>query len=217
MATLDGEIVTETLDYDGGRPVTVYIPSHGPEAVVFAADGAWHISQLAERLEGADVPATMIVGVHGLDDDARLNEYSPDFDEERFASHEKFFVGDVHRWVKSRFELDLPTERTAVWGASAGGEFAIAMGLRHPDVYGVVFCASPGGYEPPEVLPSPLPRFYFVGGKQEQWFLDNATAWAEALRRVDADVVIMEREGEHGGAFWGEEFPLMVDWAFARR
>ena len=61
---------------------------------------------------------------------------------------------------------------------------------------------------------SPLPRFYLVGGKQEPWFLDNAIRWANALRDVNADVVMMEREGAHGGAFWGEEFPIMVAWAF---
>ena len=34
-----GELVTETLDYDGGRPVTVFVPPDPPQAVVFAADG----------------------------------------------------------------------------------------------------------------------------------------------------------------------------------
>jgi hypothetical protein len=34
-----GELVTETLDYDGGRQVTVYVPPDPPEAVVFAGDG----------------------------------------------------------------------------------------------------------------------------------------------------------------------------------
>ena len=32
-------LVTETLAYDGGRPVTVYVPPDPPEAVVFAGDG----------------------------------------------------------------------------------------------------------------------------------------------------------------------------------
>jgi hypothetical protein len=27
-------------------------------------------------------------------------------------------------------------------------------------------------------------------------------------------VVLTERVGSHGGAFWREEFPLMVAWAF---
>ena len=34
------------------------------------------------------------------------------------------------------------------------------------------------------------------------------------LRDAGADVVMHERPGSHGGAFWQEEFPLMVAWAF---
>ncbi len=206
MSPVAGELVTEALEYDGGRQVTVYVPPDPAEAVVFAADGAWHIARLSEVLEGAGVPSTMIVGVHGLpDDDGRLHEYVPDFDAERFAAHEKFFVDDVGRFVESRFGVTLPADRTGVWGASLGGELALAMGLRHPDVYGAVFSASPGaGYKPPEVLPSPLPRVYLVAGRQEQFFLDNATRWADALRNADADVAMLQRDGEHGGAFWGK-------------
>src|SRR5690348_16797721 len=60
-----GELVTETLDYDGGRQVTVYVPPDPPEAVVFAGYGQG-ISQWGGFLEAADVPSTMIVGVHAL-------------------------------------------------------------------------------------------------------------------------------------------------------
>lgn len=215
MASANAELVTEKFEYDGGRQVTVYVPSHPPEAVVFAGDGGWHISRLSKALEGADAP-TMIVGVHGLpDDDARLNEYVPGFDPERFAEHEKFFVEDVHGWVQSRFGVALPARQTAVWGASLGGELSLAIGLRHPDIYGAIFCASPGGgYKPTAKLPSSIPRTYLVAGTQEQFFLDNATRWAEALRDAGADVVMKERVGSHGDAFWVEEFPLMVAWAF---
>jgi enterochelin esterase-like enzyme len=109
----------------------------------------------------------------------------------------------------------LPTERTAVFGVSAGGELALALGLRHPYVYGAVFCASPGGgYKPPSVMPNPLPHIYLVAGTQEPFFLENARRWADALRNAGADVVMNERAGSHGGAFWREEFPLMVAWAF---
>jgi enterochelin esterase-like enzyme len=209
------EVVTETFDYDGGRQVTVYIPSDPPKAVVFASDGQL-TSQWGAALEAADVPSTMIVGVHRLADEAlRLHEYSPGFDPERFAAHEEFFVEDVRRWARSRFGIALPTERTAVFGVSAGGELALAIGIRHPDVYGAVFCASPGGgYRPPGVMPSSIPRTYLVAGTQEPFFLENATRWAVALRDAGADVVMTERVGSHGGAFWREEFPLMVAWAF---
>ena len=217
MSSTVGELVTETFGYDGGRAVTVYVPPGPPEAVVFAGDGQL-IAQWGGDLEAADAPSVMIVGAHrAADETARLHEYSPGFDRDRFAAHEEFLAGDVRRWVRSRFGVALPSARTAVFGVSAGGELALAVGLRQPDVYGVVFCASPGaGYHPPAVMPSPLPRAYLVAGTLEPFFLENATRWADALRAADADVVMTERVGTHGGAFWREEFPLMAAWAFGR-
>jgi len=104
-----GELVTQSLEYDGGRQVTVYVPSDPPEAIVFAGDGQL-ISQWGGFLEAADVPSTMIVGVHRTADETlRLHEYSPPFDADRFAAHEKFFVEDVRRWARSRFGVALPT------------------------------------------------------------------------------------------------------------
>lgn len=214
---VSGKFVTEMFSYDGGRQVTVYVPPDPPEAIIFAGDGQ-RISKWGRMLEKADVPSTMIVGAHALTDEMqRLQEYSSGFAPERFAAHDRFFVEDVRKWTELRFGVALPPERTAVFGASAGGELALALGLRHPDVYGTVFCASPGGgYKPPGVMPSPLPRIYLVAGRQEPFFLENARRWADALRSVHADVVLYERDGSHGGAFWQEEFPRMVAWAFRR-
>ncbi|MFF2524859.1 hypothetical protein [Streptomyces liangshanensis] len=71
----------------------------------------------------------MLVGAHRrADEDVRLREYSPNLDPERFAQHEEFFVHDVRRWARSRFGLALPAARTAVFGVSAGGELALAVG-----------------------------------------------------------------------------------------
>src|SRR5271163_1162210 len=212
---VSGVFVPETFEYDGGRQVTVYVPPDPPEAIVYAGDGQG-ISKWGRLLEKADVPSTMVVGVHRLNDETlRLHEYSPGFEPERFAAHEKFFVEDVRRWTESRFAVALPAERTAVFGVSAGGELALALGLRHPHLYGAVFCASPGGgYQPPAVMPSPLPRTYLVAGIQEPFFLENARRWADSLRDAGADVMMTERAGGHGDPFWQTEFPLMVAWAF---
>jgi enterochelin esterase-like enzyme len=210
-----GELVTETFEYDGGRDVTAYVPPGPPDAIVFAGDGQL-ISPWGRLLEAADVPATMIVGAHRPDDETlRLHEYSPVFDAERFAAHEQFFVEDVRRWVRCRFGVALPAERTAVFGVSAGAELALAIGLRHPDVYRAVFAASPGGgYRPPGVMPSSIPPAYLVAGTREPFFFKNASRWATALRDAGAQVVMTERVGSHGDAFWQEELPLMVAWAF---
>lgn len=181
------------------------------------------ITSWAAVLKAADLPPTMIIGAHRLEDETlRLHEYSPGrstnaftFDPQRFAAHEKFFVEDVRRWAATRLGTKLPADRTAAFGVSASAELALAMGLRHPDIYGAVFCASPGaGYQPPAVLPGRLPRTYLVAGTKEPFFRDNATRWANALRDAGGDVVLTERDGSHGDAFWKQEFPLMVAWAF---
>ena len=209
-----GELVTDTLDYDGGRQVTAYVPADPAEFVVFAGDGQL-IAAWGADLESADLPPTMVVGAHRLDDEMqRIHEYSPGFDPERFAAHEAFFVDDVRGWARSSFGVDLPVARTAVCGVSASGELALAVGLRHPDIFGTIFCASPGGgYQPPTDLPASLPRTYLVAGNLEPWFQENAARWADALGAAGTDVVMIEREGNHGDPFWREELPLMVRWA----
>jgi enterochelin esterase-like enzyme len=217
MAAGKGEVITETLPFDGGRKVTVYVPPAPPEAVVFAGDGQL-IPPWGDTVADAGGPPTMIVGAHRLADEmTRLHEYSPGFDPARFAAHERFLVEEVRGWVGSRFGVALPRTRTAVFGVSAGGELALALGLRHPDVFGAIFCASPGaGYRPPRPMPTALPRAYFVAGRQEPFFLENAARWADALRSANAEVVMTEREGTHGGDFWRTELPRMTAWAFGR-
>jgi pimeloyl-ACP methyl ester carboxylesterase len=215
MPPIAGELVNEMFDYDGGRQVTAYVPPDPPDAVVFAGDGQL-ISQWGAVLEAADLRSTLIVSAYRLDDEmARIHEYSPGFDPERFSAHEQFFVEDVRRWAQSRFGVALSAERTAVCGVSASGELALAIGLRHPDIYGAIFCASPGaGFRPPDVMPRPLPRTYLVAGTEESFFHENAARWALALGDAGGDVVMTERVGTHGDPFWQEEFPLMVAWAF---
>ncbi len=209
-------LVTEALDFDNGRRVSAFLPAMAAEAVVYAADGGWHVQRLGHALEEAGIGNTMVVGVDGLDDDdGRLGEYVPGFDDARFVAHERFFVHEAREWAAERLGVALPAERTAIWGASLGAEFALAMGLRHPDVYQAVFAASPGaGYQPPAVWPDDLPRVYLVAGSGEPFFLDNAERWAAALQSTDTASVLAKRTGGHGDEFWFEELPAMVTWAF---
>lgn len=209
-----GELITKTFAYDGGRLVSAYVPSEPAEAVVFAGDGQL-VVPWGRNLTG---PPTLLMGVHRSPDETqRLHEYSPEFDPGRFAAHEAFLLGEVRHWTQIDLGVSLPPERTAAFGVSAGGELALALGLRHPDIFGVVMCASPGGgYRPPAALPGRLPRTYLLAGRQEPFFLDNARRWATTLQDAGADAVMQERDGSHGDAFWRDELPLMVAWAFSR-
>lgn len=209
-----GKFITESFDYDQGREVTVYIPSAPAELIIFCGDGQ-QISKWGKSLETPDPPPTMIIGMHGLkDEQLRLEEYSPGFNPKRFSAHENFVVAQIYEWIMSRFGISKTPQRTAFYGASAGGELALALGLRHPELFDAILCASPGaGFKPPAKLPLKIPRTYLVAGKQEPFFLENAKKWAEALIEAGAEVVMKERDGAHGGKFWEEEFLLMIKWA----
>lgn len=219
-----GRLVTRTFAHDGGREVSVFVPSGPVEAIIYAGDGAfvaaWGADLEDQRGQNvAELPSTMIVGVHrSADEMARLHEYSPGFEPEKFAEHEELFAVEVPRWIAEEFGVDLPAERTAVLGLSAGGELAMALGLRRPEQYGIILCASPGGgYRPPAVWPRPIPRTYLLAGQHETFFRDNALRWRDALEEAGAEVVIAERSGDHGDPFWREELPEMVRWAFGAR
>ena len=146
-------------------------------------------------LEVADVPPTMIVGVHGLTEEMPRLHASTHlvFDAERFAAHERFFVDDVRRWTQAQFGVALPAGRTAVFGYSAGAEsLALALGLRHPDVYGVVVAGSPGGGQLPTTardaeVPAPgLPS----AERSSRSSSTTLLRWDAALRAAGADVAM---------------------------
>ena len=211
-----GELVSETFPFDGGRQVTVYVPTRSVETILYCSDGQL-LSMWGSDLERDDLPSTMIVGAHRLADETlRLYEYSAKFDPARFQAHEDFLIDEVRSWVNSTFALNLPRERTAAYGVSASGEFALAMGVRHPGIFGAVFSASPGaGYRPTDEMINAMPPTYLVAGRQEPFFLENAIRWANALRQGSRKVVLKERDSGHNDMMWRAELPKMVAWAFS--
>ncbi|MEM7363477.1 MAG: alpha/beta hydrolase-fold protein [Pseudomonadota bacterium] len=211
-----GELITERFTFDGGRDVTLYVPSAPVQAILYCGDGQLlpHWGDDIERQDG--LPSTMIVGVHRLADETlRLHEYSANFDPDRFAAHEEFVTGPLRAWVDATYAVNLPPDQCSVFGVSASGEFALAMGARHPDVFGVVLSASPGaGYKPSDGVIDKMPPTYLVAGRQEPFFLENATRWAMALRDCGQKVVLETRDAGHDDGMWRAELPKMMAWAF---
>lgn len=209
------ELVSQTFPFDGGRQVTVYVPTRPVEAILYCGDGqllpTWGVD-----LEQDNLPATMIVGAHRLADETlRLHEYSANFDPTRFKAHKNFLLDDVRSWVTTTFDVNLPRERTASYGVSASGELALALGVRHPSIFGAVFSASLGaGYKPTDEMIPTMPPTYLVAGTQEPFFLENAKRWADALRNNDKKVIFEERDAGHDDVMWRAELPKMIAWAF---
>lgn len=210
-------LVTETFAFDGGRQVTAYVPARPAEAVIYCGDGEL-VTAWGADIETDGLLATALVGVHrSADETVRLHEYSPGFDPALFARHEAFLVRDVRDWANASLGLALPRERSAILGVSAGGELALALGARHPDMFGAVLAASPGaGFRPSAATVRAMPPTYLIAGRQEPFFLENAQRWAEALQAHGTEMTMVVRDGGHDDTMWRAELPKMVEWAFSR-
>jgi hypothetical protein len=132
------------------------------------------------------------------DETLRLHDSPPGFEPERFAAHEQFFVEDVRRWAESGVGVALPPERMNVSQCSASPQVGSWPSL----LASTSTCLRCGllrlaWRRLQAAWRYPLPRTYLVAGTQEPFFLGNARTW-------------VERAGPHGGAFWREEFPLMM-------
>jgi hypothetical protein len=111
-----------------------------------------------------------------------------------------------HGWVRARFGVGAHAERTAVFGVSAGaGSRPCHWASPSRRLQRDLLPSPAGGYKPPRVMPSSLPRAYLVAGTQEPFFHHNGTRWATGLRDAGAEVVMTERVGSHGDPFWQEE------------
>jgi enterochelin esterase-like enzyme len=208
------------------RMVTVFLPRHPPTRecpVVFCADGqAVHSfsPRLDLAIERESVPGVVLVGVHSSDR-YRPKEYLDGVDHRRFLAHERFFADEVYRWAIAEFDLSAARQACGVFGFSNGAAFALSMGARHRDKYGVVIAFSISG-GPDRVAESeyarrPIARYYLSAGTREKPFCKTARAVARRLANHGIEHVSTERSAGHDFRFWNSELPGAIRWAFPKR
>jgi enterochelin esterase-like enzyme len=208
------------------RMITVFLPDqYRPTAglpVLFCADGQavpWFSGPLSYAIQRQEAPPVILIGVHS-DPAYRAREYLDGMDAERFSAHERFFAEEVYLWAVSEFHLSLDRSRCGVFGFSNGGGFALTMGVRHREKYGVVIAFSIAG-DPRRVRESeytrrPIARYYLSAGTREIPFLKTVRAVARLLEKHGVEHILTQREAGHDFHFWNSELCEAVSWAFAR-
>jgi enterochelin esterase-like enzyme len=140
-------------------------------------------------------------------DRAREYVYGFEPDSVRFLKHEKFFMDEVAYWAEETLHASKEREARTIWGASNGGAFAVAMGLRHPDRFGHVIASSPVyNVIPPHKAAAYLPEFFLTAGTFEEDTRSRTVALANALRKLHAPVRYVETVGGHDDLIWAESF-----------
>jgi enterochelin esterase-like enzyme len=206
------------------RMVTVFLASQDrPMAecpVVFCADGQAvraFSGRLSHAIRQQDAPPVVLVGVHSHQV-CRAKEYLDGMDAERFQAHEQFFADEVYRWAITKLGISLDRSQCGVFGFSHGGSFALSMGMRHREKYGVVIAFSIAGglhhVQASEYAHRPIAKYYLSAGTREKPLLKSVRAVARLLKKHGVEHIVTERQAGHGFDFWKSELCAAIAWAF---
>lgn len=206
------------------RGLTIFLPKdYRPGRsipVVFCADGqavGGMSTNVVSAVEGGFIPPIVLIGVHSSSNN-RAQEYVVGVNKTVFEAHERFFVEEVPQWLEAELGISPERQTCGVFGFSNGGTFAVSMGVRHRDKFGVViaFSVAPGPERTAgsEFAATPVPRYYLAAGTREGGFRKTTRAIARTLGRHGVTCVYQEREAGHDFSFWATEFPQAIRWAF---
>jgi enterochelin esterase-like enzyme len=217
------------------RMVWLYLPpnhdSKKKTRVVYLADGG-AVPGLARVLEPAIVAGrvspVILVGsepgvssgpyANDISRNTRAQEYLPDVNPARFRAHETFFVEELRTWAEGQFGASNKRGDRVVSGFSNGGQFALQMGLRHPDVYAHVVAISTAGktFSISRSALGVLPAdFFLVAGTLEP-YIKQSRHFSSELQRAGARIKSNEWVSGHDVQMWIEMLPGALEWAWAK-
>ncbi|MCA9012834.1 MAG: hypothetical protein KDB01_23950 [Planctomycetaceae bacterium] len=206
------------------RTVNVFLPPGYRTGLdypaLFCADGQaveGFSNSLSKAMEEGRTPPVILVGVHS-DPRLRAYEYVDGIENSLFLAHEHFFTDEVYRWAIAKLDLSFARPACGIFGFSNGGAFALSMGIRHPEKYGVVIAFSIAGgahrIKASEYARRPAARYYLSAGTREKPFRDTSRAVARILSKSNVEHVITERYAGHDFDFWNSELCEAIRWAF---
>lgn len=205
------------------RNISVSLPRHPdparPGIVLFCTDGQTvdaFARRIKRELSEQEFPSVVIVGAHSSQ--YRSQEYTPGENQSRFRRHEHFFVEELPQWLHAEFGLKADRNRTAVFGVSLGGAFALTMAARHRNLFGLVIAFSVAGlfesYQRTQDANETTPRFYLSAGSREKPLLKRTRQFASQLHKSRIECVVTSRPASHDFHFWEAELPLALKWGF---
>jgi len=184
-----------------------------------SANAMFPLSRICHAIERDGLAPVILIGVHSSER-YRPKEYVLGVDDQRFEAHERFFTSEVYRWAISEFNPSIARQSCGVFGFSNGGPFALSMGVRHREKYGVVIAFSiaggPDRVEESEYARRPIAKYYISAGTREKPFCGTGRAIAKLLEKHGVDHISTERCAGHDFSSWDSELIEAIRWSFPK-
>ncbi len=200
-----------------GRQVRVWLPpGHSASQrypVIYIADGAAEFGdELLAAMQAGRLPAMVVVGIEA-DQAARFAEYV-DFpkregvpsDPARFAAHERFIIEELMPWAESTLGASKEPGSRTVAGSSNGADWAAAMALQHPDLFGRAIVMSPIMVAQYAIPDAPGARFELSAGALEPPFALATACFAQRLNAKGGSVKLRWWPHTHAPEQWHAAF-----------
>jgi hypothetical protein len=224
---LRGRLVEESIDskaLGAPRGLTVYLPPGFDQArtypVAYLADGrsvAFYARLIETAILDGRVRPVVLVGVHSGQGQQRAIDYLLDWkgSDAGFEAHERFFLEEVMPRAEALYGASKKREERLVTGKSNGGDWALDIALRHPDLFAQAAPAAMARSKAKGVETPGRPRLFVTTGLFDPGIARSRETAARARTSGD-EVVLVEPVSGHGGLFYQERLVEILAWAFGR-
>lgn len=136
------------------------------------------------------------------------------------GSYEQEFMEAVLPYAETRFQISRSAKDRILAGISRGGVWALEIGFRHPEKFGLVAGISPAlsvnypraEYDPFQlaIADSHLPAQIYLFAGETDWARPETERLAGLLRGRGAQVQLHIASGDHSDATWASEIDLIL-------
>ncbi len=192
--------------------------------------GTWGINKSLAVLAERGMKDVIVVAIdHGGAE--RIQEFLPfssRLGKSQGREYVRFMVETLKPHIDRTYRTLTDRLHTGIGGSSLGGLISIYAGLMYPKTYGRMLIFSPSLWVTRNVQfdtirffdPLTTKIYIYAGGKEGSNMVPNVEKLKNAVRKqgfdgstVDINLVV-DPEGEHNEARWGQEFPKALEWLF---
>lgn len=193
----------------------------------YAPYGNWGVDKSLKFLADHGFSDLIVVAIdHG--GELRIKELLP-YNTNRFKESEgelylNFMMHNLKPLIDGKYRVRHGRESTGIGGSSLGGLISLYAGFNYSTVFGKLMIFSPSLWVSQRIYHEAefmnfhenTSLYLYAGGMESQSHLHNVTKLHDILsHKENLDIrFVTNPEGKHQEVFWGEQFPMAVDFLY---
>jgi predicted alpha/beta superfamily hydrolase len=199
----------------------------------YAPFGNWGVDKALAKMAAHGIKDTIVIAIdHG--GEQRIKELIPfktrKFKEVEGEQYIDFMMNTLIPMINGRYRIHHDRNCTGIGGSSLGGLISLYAGFKYSHIFGKMMIFSPSLWITNDIyiqaanFPKDIATdiYLYAGGLESETHLDNVTRLANVLRGNEHEgqklnlKFVTNPHGRHQEVYWGEQFPLALEYLFYR-